>query len=80
MEQLKVRKLSQKTIAGLDDLARKNGQSREEYARRLLNHHVESVKVQGVRSEYEELVKMCLAVIESNTKSFEEFNRINRGE
>ncbi|EGO6028535.1 antitoxin, partial [Enterococcus faecalis] len=37
MKQFMVRNIPEKTIAGIDDLAKQNGQSREGYIRDLLN-------------------------------------------
>ncbi|EMF0076387.1 ribbon-helix-helix protein, CopG family [Enterococcus hirae] len=41
-----VRKIPKKTIAEFDELAAQNNQSREEYIRRLLSHHVMYVEVE----------------------------------
>ncbi|EMF0380304.1 CopG family transcriptional regulator [Enterococcus hirae] len=41
-----VRKIPKKTIAELDELAAQNNQSREEYIRRLLSHHVMYVEAE----------------------------------
>ncbi|MDH5039630.1 FitA-like ribbon-helix-helix domain-containing protein, partial [Enterococcus faecalis] len=50
-----VRNIPEKTIAGIDDLAKQNGQSREGYIRDLLNHHVLSAEVEGLNMKYETL-------------------------
>ena len=50
-------KYTRKTIAGIDDLAKQNGQSREGYIRDLLNHHVLSAEVEGLNMKYETLVQ-----------------------
>ncbi|RXA84193.1 FitA-like ribbon-helix-helix domain-containing protein, partial [Enterococcus hirae] len=43
-----VRNIPAKTVAALDELAKQNSQSREEYVRRLLDHHVMYVEVEGL--------------------------------
>ncbi|EME3504196.1 ribbon-helix-helix protein, CopG family [Enterococcus hirae] len=75
-----VRKIPKKTIAELDELAAQNNQSREEYIRRLLSHHVMYVEVEGLNKKYENLVEevsqnMILA-LNQNTKVLNEFIQI----
>ncbi|MCC4313476.1 MULTISPECIES: antitoxin [Carnobacterium] len=77
MGELKIRKVSQKTIAGIDDLAKKARKSREGYLRDLIRNHVESAEVMGVKNDYEDLVKIALQVVESNTEAIKKFNSIN---
>ncbi|EOS7770697.1 ribbon-helix-helix protein, CopG family, partial [Enterococcus hirae] len=67
-------------IAELDELAAQNNQSREEYIRRLLSHHVMYVEVEGLNKKYENLVEevsqnMILA-LNQNTKVLNEFIQI----
>ncbi|WP_316497864.1 FitA-like ribbon-helix-helix domain-containing protein, partial [Enterococcus faecium] len=47
MSNIIIRNLPAKTVAALDELAKKNSQSREEYIRRLLEHHVMYSEVEG---------------------------------
>lgn len=68
-----IRNIPAKTIAALDDFAKHNSQSREEYIRRLLDHHVMYSEVEGLNKKYEMLVQeissnMILALNE-NTKA-----------
>lgn len=75
-----VRKIPKKTIAELDELAAQNNQSREEYIRRLLSHHVMYAEVEGLNKKYENLVEevsqnMILA-LNQNTKVLNEFIQI----
>lgn len=75
-----VRKIPKKIIAELDELAAQNNQSREEYIRRLLSHHVMYVEVEGLNKKYENLVEevsqnMILA-LNQNTKVLNEFIQI----
>ncbi|HGC5945320.1 hypothetical protein AAH972_13860 [Enterococcus faecalis] len=44
MPDILLRKLSQKTVAGLDDLAKQKSKSREAYAKSVLASHVASVE------------------------------------
>lgn len=73
-------KYLKKQIAELDELAAQNNQSREEYIRRLLSHHVMYVEVEGLNKKYENLVEevsqnMILA-LNQNTKVLNEFIQI----
>ncbi|EMF0084156.1 ribbon-helix-helix protein, CopG family [Enterococcus hirae] len=75
-----VRNIPAKTVAALDELAKQNSQSREEYVRRLLDHHVMYVEVEGLNKKYENLVEevsqnMILA-LNQNTKVLNEFIQI----
>lgn len=75
--EIKVRKIPAKTVAALDELAQQNSQSREEYIRRLLEHHVMYFEVEGLNKKYELLVQevsqnMILA-LDENTKLLNEF-------
>ena len=72
-----IRKIPAKTIAALDDFAKHNSQSREEYIRQLLAHHVMYSEVEGLNKKYEILVQeissnMILALNE-NTKALNKF-------
>lgn len=78
MGNILIRNVPAKTIAALDELANKSIQSREEYIRRLLNHHVMYSEVEGLNKKYETLVQevsqnMIIALNE-NTKALNEFN------
>ncbi|MEB8419012.1 ribbon-helix-helix protein, CopG family [Enterococcus casseliflavus] len=78
--EIKVRNIHAKTVAALDELAKQNNQSREEYIRRLLDHHVMYAEVEGLNKKYENLVEevsqnMILA-LNQNTKVLNEFIQI----
>lgn len=80
--EVKVRNIPAKTVAALDELAKKNNQSREEYIRRLLDHHVMYSEVEGLNKKYETLVQeisqnMILALNE-NSKILNEFIELNK--
>lgn len=77
-----IRNIPGKTVAGLDDLAKQNSQSREEYIRRLLEHHVMYSEVEGLNKKYETLVQevsqnMILALNE-NTKALNKFIKLQK--
>ena len=79
-----IRNVPAKTIAALDELANKNIQSREEYIRRLLEHHVMYSEVEGLNKKYETLVQeisqnMILALNE-NSKALNEFIDLKKEE
>ncbi|MEB7428226.1 50S ribosomal protein L7/L12 [Enterococcus faecalis] len=57
MADILLRKLSKKTVVGLDDLATKKGVSREAYAKTVLASHVAGAEFTGERLEWEVLVK-----------------------
>jgi len=77
-----IRNLPAKTVAALDELAKKNSQSREEYIRRLLEHHVMYSEVEGLNKKYETLVQEVsqnmLLVLKENTKALNEFIDIRK--
>ena len=75
--EIKIRKIPEKTVAALDELAQQNSQSREEYIRRIFEHHVMYFEVEGLNKKYESLVQevsqnMILA-LDENTKVLNEF-------
>ncbi|MBO1139842.1 antitoxin [Enterococcus avium] len=82
MSTILIRNIPAKTIAALDEWAQQNSQSREEYIRRLLEHHVMYSEVEGLNKKYETLVheisqNMILALNE-NTKALNEFIDIRK--
>ena len=81
MKQFMVRNIPEKTIAGIDDLAKQNGQSREGYIRVLLNHHVLSAEVEGLNMKYETLVQTMsqewITALKANTKALHKFLEIH---
>ncbi|WP_427814944.1 ribbon-helix-helix domain-containing protein (plasmid) [Enterococcus sp. 22-H-5-01] len=82
--ELKVRNVPAKTIAGLDELAKQSNQSREEYIRRLLDHHVMYVEVEGLNRSYEILVeevsKNMILALNENTKALNQFIQLTGSE
>lgn len=82
--EIKVRKIPSKTIAGLDDLARQNSQSREEYIRQLLEHHVMYSEVEGLNKKYEILVQEVsqnmIIALDENTRVLDEFIALQKEE
>ncbi|EOU09452.1 FitA-like ribbon-helix-helix domain-containing protein [Enterococcus pallens] len=82
MSSILIRNVPAKTVAALDELAKQNAQSREEYIRRLLEHHVMYSEVEGLNKKYEILVQeisqnMILALNE-NTKVLNEFIELRK--
>lgn len=75
--EIKVRNIPAKTVAALDELAKQNSQSREEYIRRLLEHHVMYSEVEGLNRKYETLVQEIsqnmILTLNENTKALNEF-------
>ncbi|NTP84388.1 ribbon-helix-helix protein, CopG family [Enterococcus faecium] len=78
--EIKVRNIPAKTVAALDELAKQSSQSREEYVRRLLDHHVMYVEVEGLNKKYENLVEEVsqnmISALDQNTKVLNEFIQI----
>lgn len=72
-----IRNIPAKTVAALDELAKQNSQSREEYIRRLLEHHVMYSEVEGLNRKYETLVQEIsqnmILTLNENTKALNEF-------
>jgi len=81
MKQFMVRNIPEKTLVGIDDLAKQNGQSRESYVRDLLNHHVLSAEVEGLNMKYETLVqtmsKEWITALNANTNALHQFLKIH---
>lgn len=80
--EIKIRNVPAKTVAGLDELAKQNSQSREEFIRRLLTHQVMYSEVEGLNKKYEILVQevsqnMILALNE-NTKALNKFIELQK--
>lgn len=80
--EIKIRNIPAKTVAGLDELAKQNSQSREEFIRRLLAHQVMYSEVEGLNKKYEMLVQevsqnMILALNE-NTKALNKFIELQK--
>lgn len=74
-----IRNLPKQTIVSLDELARRNSESRESYVRDLLNHHVMFAEVEGIHYKYENLVKEIshdvILALNMNTEALNEFNQ-----
>ncbi|MCA1028842.1 hypothetical protein [Cytobacillus kochii] len=67
MADITVKGLSSSTNNKLTEKAKKAGCSKNKYIITLLEKHVVSEEVEGVREDYEELVKSMLQVVEKNT-------------
>lgn len=72
-----IRKIPEHILPVIDDKARKNKQSREDYLRDLLIRHVESDFLVEQANDYGELLKSSLIIIEQNTVALQKFNVIN---
>lgn len=72
-----IRKIPEHILPVIDDKARKNKQSREDYLRDLLIRHVESDFLVEQANDYGELLKSSLTIIEQNTVALQKFNVIN---
>lgn len=79
MNEIKIRDIPSDIIAGLNDLARKNHISRNEYLKRLLKDTVQSPELKDVDDKYEKLVDKVLKqlneyqnIVEKNTLLFKE--------
>jgi hypothetical protein len=77
MPNITIKGLKKNTKSKLADKAKNAGLSEQEYLRRLLDKHVIADEVEGVQSDYEELCKTVLAVLEKNTETLREFIRVN---
>lgn len=73
--EIKIRNLSKTTLAGLDDLAKHKGVSRESYVRTLLENLVRTQNVTGEVNDLNEVLTYALTVIENNTVAFNKINR-----
>lgn len=76
MPDILLRKLSQKTVGGLDDLAKQKSKSREAYAKSVLASHVASVEFTGERMEWEALIKNHELVLSEALKVIKEQQKI----
>lgn len=77
MAHLTIKDISTSTNQKLTDKAKAAGVSKNKYLLKLLDTHVIAEEVEGIRTDYEELVKSCLQVIQHNTKVINEFIRMN---
>lgn len=76
--ELPIKGLSTDTNNKLKEKAKKANMSKNQYIIKLLDTHVISDEVNGVKTDYEELVKSCLHIIQKNTEVMKEFIRINQ--
>lgn len=63
----------------LKEKAKKANLSKNAYILKLLETHVLSEEVEGVKMNYEEILHSTLAIIEDNTKVMQKFIEINEG-
>lgn len=79
-----IRNIPAKTIAGLDDFAKQNNLSREEYIRQLLDHHVMYAEVEGLHKSYELLVQEVahdmITALNENTRVLDQFIEMQKEE
>lgn len=68
MTSVTVKKLSDDVLNKLNDKAKKNQLSQQEYLRRLIKMDVMSAEIEEVIQTHEELIKSCLVVIKENTE------------
>ncbi|EAC2412647.1 ribbon-helix-helix protein, CopG family [Listeria monocytogenes] len=73
MEAILIRRLEAKTVAAIDDLARKKRVSREQYVRDLIHNHAISVEVEGLHQGYQDIVQKVLFALEKNTDILTKF-------
>ncbi|EQK39953.1 hypothetical protein C672_3560 [[Clostridium] bifermentans ATCC 638] len=52
----------------LSEKAKKHNMSKNSYLIKLLNTHAMSEEVEGLKSDYEELVKQAFVIIQKNTE------------
>lgn len=72
-----VKKIPTSTNNLLSEKAFKAGLSKNEYIINLLNNHVVSAEVEGIKRQYEDVIHHLRIVIEDNTRAMNEFIRIN---
>lgn len=72
-----VKKIPNSTNNLLSEKAFKAGLSKNEYIINLLNTHVVSAEVEGIKRQYEDVIQLLKIVIEDNTRAMNEFIRIN---
>lgn len=73
LEAILIRRLDTKTVAGIDDLARKKKVSREQYLRDLILNHTTTVEVAGLHEGYQDIVQKVLFALEKNTEVLTNF-------
>ncbi|MGN0173639.1 MAG: ribbon-helix-helix protein, CopG family [Acutalibacteraceae bacterium] len=71
--EIKIRNVDAAAVAKIDELARKKGQSRNEYLRQHLERLSVIGEMKALESRYVELVKNISRVIENNTDELENF-------
>ncbi|EQK41139.1 hypothetical protein C671_2785 [[Clostridium] bifermentans ATCC 19299] len=63
----------------LSEKAKKHNMSKNSYLIKLLNTHAMSEEVEGLKTNYEELIKQTFIVIKKNTEVMEELLQIIEG-
>ncbi|MDL5120588.1 CopG family transcriptional regulator [Clostridioides difficile] len=70
---VKIRKLSKSTVSNLNQLAKSNGMSRNEFLKRAVEKLVEDEDISRVDHLFEELINKNIEVLNLNTKVLSEF-------
>lgn len=77
---LTIHNLPEDTNLKLKEKAKKANLSKNAYILKLLETHVLSEEVEGVKMNYEEILNSTLAIIEDNTMVMQKFIEINEGD
>lgn len=75
-----IRNLEKRTIAALDDLARAQNKSRNQYLKEQLTLLAEYPTLQEREDRYRLLVRQMAGIIQENTQAMEDFMRMIRKE
>lgn len=70
---VKIRKLSKSTVSNLNQLAKSNGMSRNEFLKRAVEKLVEDEDISRIDHLFEELINKNIEVLNLNTKVLSEF-------
>ena len=69
--EIKIRNLDRGTVLAIDDVARKQGKSRNEYLKEQIELMAVAPKLREQEDRYESIIKELAQIIKQNTEIFE---------
>ncbi len=70
---VRIRNLSKSTVSNLNQIAKSNGMSRNEFLKRAIERLVEDEEISRIDYLFEELIKKNIKILDLNTKVLSEF-------
>lgn len=63
-----IRNVGKDVVFNLDELAKKQGKSRNEFIKDVLNMHIQLPEIRNIDNAYEKILTTALKVIDENTQ------------